>query len=122
MNELYELNPKLITILDFTEREGDCLLWKKTLSDRGYPLIYHDGKTRRTHRVVFYLYHGHIDDDCVIHHICANRSCINPDHLQAITSQENTAEMLERKGYKKKINSLEKEVKDLKKILKGLDK
>ena len=111
------LNEKLVKILDNTVRDKDCLLWQGALSDRGYPLIYHDGKTRRTHRVSFYLFHGHIDDDCVIHHICANRSCINPDHLQAITAQENTAEMLERNNYKKKISKLEKENNYLKKLL-----
>lgn len=41
-------------------------------------------------------------------------------HLQAITPHENTAEMFERREYKRKIAALEKEVARLKREVKQL--
>ena len=42
------------------------------------------------------------------HHICANSLCVNPDHLQQVTSRENVAEMLARNDYVRRIAALEK--------------
>lgn len=42
-----------------------------------------------------------------VHHKCANSMCVNPEHLQVVTVQENSAEMLERRWYKERIKNLE---------------
>lgn len=49
-----------------------------------------------------------------MHHKCANRACINPKHLQAVTAESNTAEMLERNFLQARIRELEMENKSLK--------
>jgi hypothetical protein len=41
------------------------------------------------HRNIYQLYHGKIPKTLVIDHICRNRKCINPNHLEAVTSSEN---------------------------------
>ena len=41
------------------------------------------------------------------HHMCANSICVNPDHLQQVTSRENVAEMLARNDYVRRIVALE---------------
>lgn len=42
------------------------------------------------------------------HHICANRICVNPDHLQPVTTAQNMGEMRARKSYEGRIQELEK--------------
>lgn len=40
------------------------------------------------HRVAYERSWGPIPDGYIVHHLCGARSCINPFHLQAMTSQE----------------------------------
>jgi hypothetical protein len=47
------------------------------------------------------------------HHTCAERACVNPDHLQPVTQRENVAEMLTRKSYVKRIEELEARLRQL---------
>lgn len=42
-----------------------------------------------------------------VHHSCANRSCVNPSHLQPVTHSANAAEMLARRYYIDRIRQLE---------------
>ena len=46
-------------------------------------------KSRTLHREMYLAYVGDIPDGLVIDHLCRNRSCINPDHLDAVTNEEN---------------------------------
>jgi HNH endonuclease len=41
------------------------------------------------HRVAYEHYVGPIPDDMEIDHLCKNKSCSRPDHLEAVTHQEN---------------------------------
>ena len=42
------------------------------------------------HRLTYEKYVGVIPDGLVIDHLCRVRSCINPSHLEAVTSRENS--------------------------------
>ncbi len=46
-------------------------------------------RTLRVHRVAYELYVGPIPDGLVIDHLCRNRACFNPDHLEPVTNHEN---------------------------------
>lgn len=42
-------------------------------------------KRVRAHRFAYEITYGPVPDDVEIHHICHEKSCVNPSHLQALT-------------------------------------
>ena len=91
-----------------------CWLWTGTKTTTGgYGEFSVKSVSRRAHRVAYELWVAPLDGKLVVHHTCSERTCVNPAHLQAITSIENTAEMLERKAYLARIAELEAEVRAL---------
>jgi len=72
-----------------TTVSGECWLWNGPLDKDGYGSFFFRGATRRAHRVGWYGAFGEIQDGHVINHTCRNRNCVNPQHLQSITSTEN---------------------------------
>ena len=77
---------------DKIEKTESCWNWKAG-SRRGYGRI---TKGRRgegkltAHRVVYELLVGKIPDGMVLDHLCRNKLCVNPIHLEIVTSKENT--------------------------------
>lgn len=70
-----------------------CWLWQGKLTDRGYGTIKvggKHGKNCRAHRVSYELFVGPIPAGLTIDHLCRNRSCVNPLHLEPVTQGENT--------------------------------
>lgn len=72
---------------------GECWLWAGTINNRGYGDISMkiDGvwRIRRAHRVVYEALVGEIPEGLVIDHVCREKACVNPDHLEAVTEKEN---------------------------------
>jgi len=67
----------------------DCWLWKGCRNSSGYGTVFFDGKSQGAHRVAYTLKHGSIPDGTEIDHLCRNRACCNPAHLEAISHAEN---------------------------------
>jgi hypothetical protein len=68
-----------------------CWLWTASLSRQGYGQFYTGTKGRfdLAHRVSYVLNVGEIPAGKELDHLCYNPSCINPQHLEAVTRAEN---------------------------------
>lgn len=69
--------------------DGECWRWVASLNSAGYGQIYRDGRPDRAHRVAYELLVGPIPEGLHIDHLCRNRWCVNPVHLEPVTLAEN---------------------------------
>lgn len=65
-----------------------CWEWLASRSD-GYGRVTWQGRQRPAHRVVYELLVGPIPAGLQIDHLCRNRGCVNPAHLEPVTQREN---------------------------------
>lgn len=65
-----------------------CWTWTGS-TIRGYGRMIWNSKGTMTHRITYELAYGPIPDGLVLDHLCRNRACCRPDHLEAVTVGEN---------------------------------
>lgn len=79
--------PPLEKACQFFERgpSHTCWHWKGYRNDKGYGRLNHT----LAHRLVYELLRGPIPPGLTLDHLCRNKSCVNPDHLEPVTSVVN---------------------------------
>jgi hypothetical protein len=75
-------------LLQQSQRRGDCLVWTGSLTYSGYGRIQISaGGNTGAHRVAYQVWVGPIPDGMQIDHLCRVRNCIEPTHLEVVTSR-----------------------------------
>ena len=76
------------TFWDRVEVTGACWNWLGALNRNGYGAVKLSGKMYLVHRVSYGVLVGEIGPQ-QLDHVCRNRRCLNPDHLEAVTQRVN---------------------------------
>lgn len=66
-----------------------CHQWTAYCSENGYGRFYLDGRGLLAHRWSYERHVGPIPHGLQIDHLCRNRGCVNPEHLEPVTPSEN---------------------------------
>lgn len=76
--------------LGYIIQENGCWEWVGAVNRDGYGHTKLGGRTQTAHVYVYKMTGRTIPDGMQLDHLCKNRACCNPDHLEPVTSQENT--------------------------------
>lgn len=75
--------------------ETGCHVWTGPISNRGYGKLSvtqagYKAENFSAHKASYELTRGRVPSGLVLDHLCRNRICVNPDHLEVVTQRENT--------------------------------
>lgn len=73
----------------YVDRADGCHEWRGAINPTGYGQFWAAGKSISAHRFAFIRSNGPIPADRVIDHLCRNRRCVNPAHMELVTTKEN---------------------------------
>lgn len=73
----------------FVEKTDTCWNWIGFRNEHGYGRWRWRGRTQGAHRASYEMFVRDIPDGMFIDHLCRNRSCVNPDHLEPVSNEEN---------------------------------
>ena len=71
------------------DQPDECWSWKAGKFSDGYGAFYLEGRTTKAHRVSYELSKGSVPEGLHLDHLCRNKACVNPDHLDPVTCGEN---------------------------------
>jgi len=71
-------------------KENECWVWTGIINEEGYGKISMGrNRIRSAHRESYKAFVGEIPEGKEIDHLCRNRACVNPNHLEAVSHREN---------------------------------
>lgn len=77
-------------LVEYTvDEETGCWNWIGYRNPNGYALKHHNGKQVPAHRYMWEKVNGPMPEGLEPDHLCRNRGCVNPDHVEPVTHTEN---------------------------------
>lgn len=75
----------------FVKKTNSCWFWEGYKDKDGYGQFgISRNVKKRAHRFSYELLTGKISKKNQLDHLCRNRSCVNPEHLEPVSSKENS--------------------------------
>lgn len=68
---------------------GECWVWTGSTAVDTYVRFQVHGKWHQGHRIAYRDFGGKIDDGLKLDHLCRNKRCVNPAHLEPVSQIEN---------------------------------
>lgn len=79
------------------EPNSGCWLWLGAINKAGYGQIRYNKKIINAHRYYYQKYNNiTLPYNVVVRHKCDNRLCVNPDHMEIGSHQDNMNDMVKR--------------------------
>lgn len=78
----------------------DCWIWTGPMNDRGYGAPQGTGAEKKSgaHRYIWQLVYGDVAKGLELDHLCNNRLCVKPEHLEPVTHAENVLRSYQRRA------------------------
>ncbi len=81
--------PKPKPLLARVVKTNTCWLWTGYVARDGYGRYWAGDKPVVAHRAVYGVLVGEVPAGKQLDHLCRNRTCVNPTHLEPVTQREN---------------------------------
>lgn len=65
-----------------------CWVWQGVEHEHGFGSVSYNSVSRQPHRIIYEQFHGTLADGLVLHQLCRNKHCVNPEHLKPVTMGE----------------------------------
>ena len=84
------MNSTEVHFLTFVRKTETCWFWEGWLNNGYGGYTTPDSKNHKAHRFAYEMCVGEIPEGLELDHLCRERSCVNPDHLEPVTHRENS--------------------------------
>jgi HNH endonuclease len=89
--EITDIPDRFIAERRIVVDDAGCWRWDGHLNATGYGQVYRQYRNHLAHRYVYELMVGPIPEGMELDHLCRVRDCVNPEHLEPVTREENWA-------------------------------
>ena len=90
MKHDFSVTERLLAKVVLDDKTG-CWNWQGTITPAGtgYGNLQVAGRAQRAHRIAYEIFVGPIPEGLQLDHLCRNKRCVNPGHLEPVTAAEN---------------------------------